>query len=503
MMPAVHSRLSWIAVAFLAAACPDGGGSAIDGAADAPMVDPAAFDGPEDFDPLGCEPGSFAGVTVEGVRHQDVTLDLFGSFPLAIRFEADGAHFGARSTQDVRLTDDHLFVRLTYEVQGMPRIRTYYACAVQDDGSFTGKVAYCQNGECLTGTFVSVKVERIPGETEASGLELVSEHNQWPDQATNEITVNVRVKDGIAYVARYVDGLRIIDVSDATTPVELGHAPVALPDDGEIYNDVKLVGDHALMASSERGVVVIDVSQPGSPIERTTFGVQPDGADHVNVHTLFVEGTRAYLANTTGVWLEVWDVADATAPVYLGAFQHPEVETNPAAYLHDLYVEDQVAYLNYWDLGFVVVDAADPANMVEIGRYDDYPRRTSHSSWVTTVGAQRIAVVGDEDWGAHLHVVDLATMERIGELSLRPEVSIHNIMAFGDRAYIAWYQDGLRIVDLSDPTLPAVEAWFNTWNGGPGNNFFEGAIGLDVDLATGVIYLADTDRGLLILRPTL
>src|SRR5215211_2634341 len=129
-----------------------GGG---EGAVDAHTFDviPAgtdSFDDPSDFDPLGCEPGSFAGMTVEGVWHQDVAIDAFGSFPVATRFEADGAHFGARMTPDVRLTDDYLFVRLAYELQGDPRVRTFYACAVAADGSLSGKVAYCQNGGCLT-----------------------------------------------------------------------------------------------------------------------------------------------------------------------------------------------------------------------------------------------------------------------------------------------------------------------------------------------------------------
>jgi hypothetical protein len=88
---------------------------------------------------------------------------------------------------------------------------------------------------------------------------------------------------------------------------------------------------------------------------------------------------------------------------------------------------------------------------------------------------------------------------RIGELSLRPEVSVHNIMAFGDRAYVAWYQDGIRILDLSDPTTPTVAAYFNTWDGRDGNSFYEGAIGLDVDLGASLLYVADTARGLLIL----
>jgi hypothetical protein len=32
-------------------------------------------------------------------------------------------------------------------------------------------------------------------------------------------------------------------------------------------------------------------------------------------------------------------------------------------------------------------------------------------------------------------------------------------MAFGDVAYVAWYQDGVRLVDVSDPTAPRVTAY--------------------------------------------
>ena len=45
-------------------------------------------------------------------------------------------------------------------------------------------------------------------------------------------------------------------------------------------------------------------------------------------------------------------------------------------------------------------------------------------------------------------------LKAIGEYALRPEVSVHNVMAFGDRAYLAHYQDGVRILDISDPRKP-------------------------------------------------
>jgi hypothetical protein len=41
--------------------------------------------------------------------------------------------------------------------------------------------------------------------------------------------------------------------------------------------------------------------------------------------------------------------------------------------------------------------------------------------------------------------------------------------------------------------------WFNTWEGTRGRAFYEGALGIDVDLAAGRIYVADIPRGLLVL----
>jgi hypothetical protein len=61
----------------------------------------------------------------------------------------------------------------------------------------------------------------------------------------------------------------------------------------------------------------------------------------------------------------------------------------------------------------------------------------------------------------------------------------------------------VRILDLSNPTQPVLTGYFNTWDPqGPSSSsaFFEGAVGLDVDPTRKLIFVADSPRGLLILR---
>ncbi len=267
----------------------------------------------------------------------------------------------------------------------------------------------------------------------------------------------------------------------------------------------------ALVASNRRGVVVIDVTDPAAPAEVAQF---PDtGFDMV--HTLAIEGDRAYLADLVLGGLSVYDIADPAAPTLLGTYVDPGTGLEPGsiAFLHDLQVVDGLAYLCYWGAGVVAVDTtALPGGPVAlVGRFADYPRRTSHSAWATEAGGRRIVLHGDEDLGAHLRILDgdrdgEGFLGLVAEYQTRPEVSIHNVMAQGDVGVLAYYQDGVRLLDLADPTAPTLLGHFATWPGpaapGYGDMFFEGTVGVDVDPDRGLILVADSHRGLLVLQPS-
>ncbi|HEU5058550.1 MAG TPA: hypothetical protein VFU21_18585 [Kofleriaceae bacterium] len=493
-------------------------GASDDGGDESPA---GMFDDPDDFDRSACSDAiPLDSIDTCGVWHLDLDFEDFGTAAGAIRVDLsdggdlEGLVFG-RETEDVRLTSTDLFLRhVEVDEEGNEiATRTFDACEAREDGTLAGTYVRCNpDGECGTASFVAYKVEPLD-EPPAEGVTLISEWNggdsTWSDES---VTYNLRHRGDLVYVIRGSDGLHIVDLADPAAPRDLGHLPALYPEVGEYYNDVKLAEREdgslfALAASNIRGVVVIDVSDPQAPEEVVDFPEAPPEADDptVNVHSIFVEGQRVYFTVFGGI--EIWDIADPAAPVRLGGYWLPDLDTL-GGFVHDLYVEGGVAYLDYWNRGLVVVDASvDPAAPSLVGVFDAYERRTSHSSWVTTAGGRRVAIHGDEDFDAHLRVIDVdpdsaTAFEEIGSYQTRPEVSIHNVMAVGEEALVTYYQDGLRVLDLSDPTEPVETAHFQTWPGpepGYGRMFYEGALGVDYDPERDLVLLADTHRGLLVL----
>ncbi|MBW2386763.1 MAG: hypothetical protein JRG92_24295, partial [Deltaproteobacteria bacterium] len=127
--------------------------------------------------------------------------------------------------------------------------------------------------------------------------------------AVDTPSIDVEVVGGLAYVAGG-SGLRVIDVSNPTLPVEVG----ALDTPGNARG-VDVVGDLAYVADSSfggGGLRVIDVSNPMLPVEIGALDTPGGGMD------VEVVGEFAYLAaNSAG--LRVIDVSNPTLPVEVGA----------------------------------------------------------------------------------------------------------------------------------------------------------------------------------------
>lgn len=496
MTRAVHALL----LATFVTAC--GGTDEVvpaDAAIDAPIdgiPDPfdGRFDEGSEFPRTGCRAGALAGFARTNVWSPlGLRTDTVGG---ALRtFVAD--FVGEKQIPHI-LTDDDLILRQTTFIPDNQSwlLEAKDICEVEADGTLHGWSVFCYDAQnCFQPVpFDVAPTKRIAGESEAMGITLLGE------LALDAPPMNVRVVGNVAYVVIGIGagGLRTVSLANPAAPALLGSYVPAEPN---FFNDVKLVDTggrrYAVLAGSPSAV--IDVTAPATPSLVATIPVP--------AHTVFVEGTMAYLVTGYTDVLHVVDLADPRAPVERAAFEVPGLTTN--AGFHDLYVEGGFAYLSAYSHGLVVVDVRTPTapTVVDMTAADP-ARRYWHSPWRTQVGARTFVLNGDEGGGSGLRILEgdpasATFLDTVGEWHLRDDISIHNVMARGATVYLSHYQDGIRVLDISNPATPTPIGYFNSWREEMATAaYFSAAIGIDLDPAQRRIYVADTIRGLLVLEGT-
>jgi hypothetical protein len=144
-------------------------------------------------------------------------------------------------------------------------------------------------------------------------------------------------------------------------------------------------------------------------------------------------------------------------------------------------------FASFWAAGVQFLDISDPASPKLIGQTPYRPEdgyRGAHSGWfnedetlfVQNDEAMQAVGSGSSASWTFQRVFDttsLAQPRLLSTFGTEAAVpgkdkrvatdgvySVHNAVLDGDREYAAWYSDGVRVVDLSDPRQPTEVAWF-------------------------------------------
>ncbi|OJT24601.1 hypothetical protein BO221_15785 [Archangium sp. Cb G35] len=449
------------------------------------------------FDLSACDQDSLdnagtGGTYMLSARMEDNTGGFLLNYVDVLTLSEDGgtAYLNGLAATESRQGNARLFSTTSKTRDGGTSHYAVVTCAAPQAPEFTGCFAYCMNDSFdYGGTFKSEHVKWRAGESEASGLELVSENPVDLGQPSD-----VYVTRGHAYVVSSnrrtkTGGLTVFDVSDKTAPVKV--KTVEMPSDTN-WNGVWAKDNALYVTSTVKGVLVFDISDPANPLLVKSV---PSRTTQLNNHTLFVDGNRLYATLNTTV--SIFDITSPLEPIELNRY----AGYNTVA--HDILAVGDRLYVNHGGAGYVVVDVSDTNNLRTLGRYRHYDI-FSHANAVGTFAGRTIAFMGGEGPGEHLRVLDVtdpANIVKIGEFKLRQNISIHNMLLVGKKLYLTWYQEGVRVLDVSNPTQPTQVAYFNTWRESDPHeaDHLDGAIGIRIP-GDGYIYVVDTIRGLLILR---
>jgi len=276
--------------------------------------------------------------------------------------------------------------------------------------------------------------------------------------------------DGFAYMW---------DVTDRANLVKTDSVQV----DARTVNDVKVSPDarYALMtregASDRRnGLVILDLEDPAHPVIASTVDEGLTGG----VHNAFPKDDYAY-ALSGGEKYVIIDVADIYNPRTVGEVQHENCR------IHDVWVLDGMGYSAQWGCGILVYDVGN-------GQWGGTPENPVFVSQITTPGGRAHAVfpyyqestgrflvfAGDEilnrrgmplegglsrepynpetdeggrpsNTAGYIHVLDFTDMQNPKKVARYkvPEYGTHNIWVEDDVLYQAYYEGGVRLVDVS------------------------------------------------------
>ncbi|WP_223748669.1 LVIVD repeat-containing protein [Myxococcus sp. XM-1-1-1] len=486
---------------------------------DADNLDPQLCQRPTSFDLSSCSSAQLSTVENQGiyqvvlraerrVRPDRPTSTFVSGGSISFRLSADGSKDALSSgpllTRDTGNGSFFFSGRRTLALTTGNLVTTaaFAGCHVPSPGVITGCYVSCVENPVTgysktLGTFEATRMTWAPGEGESSGgLARVGE------AATTMIRpADLYIAKEHAYVVSLdrpplLGGLSVFDVRDRTAPKLV--KTLSFPGDTS-WNGVWAKDETLYVASNSSGLVILDISDPANP----TFVRRAEGP--TTVHTVLVDGDRLY-ANAPGTGTYVYDVTNAVDPTLLQIVR-PTVEGGYGDGPHDVFVYEDRLYVSNGSDGFQIMDVADLNDVRQLGSYF-LPRLATyaHHSAVGTFAGKTIAFEGGEFPGSHVRVLDVtnpaAHIPLIGAFRMRAATSMHNLLLRGNLLYVAWYHEGLRVLDVSNPTQPRQVAHYNTFredDPGREHSVFEGNYGVRIP-GDGYVYLVDASRGLIILN---
>ena len=409
--------------------------------------------------------------SLDGIENV-ITLNIVKNPIVSIELEAEGDeartgdvfHFKAKALDAKGREIEDAPIR--YSFDGVADdISTSAAGLIKQDGRFVADKAGNYTVTASSGTATAYKSLRINTRDVGRKIEFVGQ-GTVSDKFTSDLWI-WEGQDGRDYAVTgtwSADGTAYFwDVTDPANVEKIDSIQV----DARTVNDVKVSEDGNVTVISregasnrKNGLVILDTSNPRDVKILSTYDKNMTGG----VHNVFIDKGYVY-ALSAGQKYYIIDIKDPKNPVAVNKF---ELDT-PGHSVHDVWVEDGIAYSSNWGDGIQLVDVGNgiaggsPENPVQFASYA-YPSGDNHAAFPFHSKTGKFYVIGGDEVfpygengqflaGGYLHMIDFSDLENPEEVARfeLPFAGSHNFWVDNETEtlYATFYNGGVRVIDIS------------------------------------------------------
>jgi choice-of-anchor B domain-containing protein len=328
-----------------------------------------------------------------------------------------------------------------------------------------------------------------------------------------------------AYVGsdRSGQGISIFDISNPANPQFVprpgggGGTTYAGSEmeDVEVYNGIGYFGSDVNPPGTGTGVDIVNLSNPTNPVFLSRVDSSIGG--HDKVHTVSVSDGFLYTVDNQTDVVKIFDVSNPSSPQFkwsLDINAPSSVASHEVVVLNDrMYVASKrndttglscCGWTHIYDVSNVGTTAP-----VLLTAFESGPR--THTSWPSDDG--NILFVAEERSNGDFHIYDISMIDQPNDPDNpvllktlnRTNVGIdahspHHPFVRGNLLFVAWYEAGLQVFNITDPANPVHVGAFDTYVGT--NTNFSGDWGVYPMLGLDRVLLGDRQRGLIIVDAT-
>lgn len=337
--------------------------------------------------------------------------------------------------------------------------------------------------------------------------------DNWSDDALSAGFNDMRYSDCWGYEANGIEyamlgsteGVHFFLINEDNRLELVDFVEGKYPHPSVIHRDIKTYRNYAFMVCDEgpSSLQIADLQY----LPDSVHIVYENDSTFTRVHNIFIDEPNELMyacsvqPSSGGILqplipMQVFSISDVTNPVllYEGPGDIPEV--------HDAYVRNNIAYLNCGFDGIRVYDFSDPSNPVFVQNMNIYlDQGYNHQGWMSPDGTKY--VFADETNGSS---VKSCSVDANHEITVEGRVSTnadngsvpHNIMITDDYAFVAYYNEGLRVYDIRNK-LPKEIAFYDTYPENEDLFKMNGAWGIYSQLSSERLLVSDRRYGLFLL----